>query len=132
MHLHSDKTMPSTEAEKPHRRTGGLVRFARGQRVRQLVAALALVALATPSFALDLPRLGKSNRGGNPHQPGEGFVPPGRQTEDEHDGREARDAAREAQAINGGGRVLSVDEANGGWRVKLLKEGNVRFVFVPN
>lgn len=132
MHLHSSTVTRSTEAQAPCRRTGRPVRTEQAQRLRQLVAAIALVALATPSLALDLPRLGKPNRGGNSHQPGEGFVPPGRQVEDERDGRQARDAAREAQAINGGGRVLSVDEANGGWRVKLLKEGNVRFVFVPN
>jgi len=132
MHLHSSTITPSTEALEPHRRTGGLARCEQVQRLRQLVTVIALLALATPSLALDLPRLGKPNRGGSSHQPGEGFVPPGRQAEDERDGREARDAAREAQAINGGGRVLSVDEANGGWRVKLLKEGNVRFVFVPN
>ncbi len=46
--------------------------------------------------------------------------------------RSAKDAAREAQQLNGGGRVLSVDAANGGWRVKLLKDGNVRMVFVPD
>ena len=132
MHLYSSTTMPLTGAQESPRRTGGFVRLQRRQHLRQLVAVIALAALATPSLALDLPRLGKSNRGGSSHQPGEGFVPPGRQAEDERDGREARDAAREAQAINGGGRVLSVDEANGGWRVKLLKEGNVRFVFVPN
>lgn len=48
----------------------------------------------------------------------------------DHGQLSARDAAREAQQINGGGRVLSVDTANGGWRVKLLKDGNVRIVFV--
>ncbi len=46
--------------------------------------------------------------------------------------RSAQDAAREAQQLNGGGRVLSVDSATGGWRVKLLKDGNVRMVFVPD
>lgn len=47
-------------------------------------------------------------------------------------GISAQEAAREAQQRNGGGRVLSVDEAGGGWRVKLLKDGDVRIVFVPN
>ncbi len=50
----------------------------------------------------------------------------------DHTLRSADMATREAQQINGGGRVLSVDPANGGWRVKLLKDGNVRMVFVPD
>lgn len=41
-------------------------------------------------------------------------------------------AARIAQKLNGGGRVLSVEPAAGGWRVKLLKDGDVRIVFVPD
>lgn len=42
------------------------------------------------------------------------------------------EAARRAQQQNGGGRVLSVEPASAGWRVKLLKDGEVRIVFVPN
>lgn len=42
------------------------------------------------------------------------------------------DAAREAQARNGGGRVLSVSAVDGGYRVKLLKEGDMRVVFVSD
>lgn len=117
----------STEATGSSRRAGR-VRRAQQQRL----AALALLVLAAPALALDLPLLGRPGRGGNPPPPAEGFLPPGRQAEEERGAREARDAARQAQAINGGGRVLSVDEANGGWRVKLLKDGNVRFVFVPD
>lgn len=41
------------------------------------------------------------------------------------------DAARVAQQQNGGGRVLSVDRGSDGYRVKLLKNGDVRVVFVP-
>jgi hypothetical protein len=41
------------------------------------------------------------------------------------------DAARVAQQQNGGGRVLSVDRGADGYRVKLLKNGDVRVVFVP-
>ncbi len=47
-------------------------------------------------------------------------------------GLDANAAARQAQSMNGGGRVLSVEEARSGWRVKLLKDGNVRIVFVPD
>jgi len=39
--------------------------------------------------------------------------------------------ARVAQQQNGGGRVLSVDPGDRGYRVKLLKDGNVRIVYVP-
>lgn len=39
--------------------------------------------------------------------------------------------AREAQRQNGGGRVLSVEPVPGGYRVKLLKDGDVRIIFVP-
>ena len=41
-------------------------------------------------------------------------------------------AAREAQMRYGGGRVLSVDAAGDGYRVKLLRDGDVRIVFIPN
>jgi hypothetical protein len=43
----------------------------------------------------------------------------------------AADAARIAQQQNGGGRVLSVDRSVDGYSVKLLKNGDVRVVFVP-
>lgn len=76
---------------------------------------------------------------GSPHLPKppkiqpDGFAPKSEPEESQHDdGISAQEAAREAQQRNGGGRVLSVDEAGGGWRVKLLKDGNVRIVFVPN
>lgn len=41
------------------------------------------------------------------------------------------EAARIAQERNGGGRVLSVDRGGDGYRVKLLKNGDVRVVYVP-
>lgn len=41
------------------------------------------------------------------------------------------EAARHAQRINGGGRVLSVSRGHDGYRVKLIKNGEVRVVFVP-
>ncbi|MES2883956.1 MAG: hypothetical protein V4709_04085 [Pseudomonadota bacterium] len=66
---------------------------------------------------------------------GDGFVPRGRVTDDQGEAAKnlnANDAARQAQSINGGGRVLSVEESRDGWRVKLLKDGNVRIVFVPD
>jgi hypothetical protein len=41
------------------------------------------------------------------------------------------EAARAAQMQNGGGRVLDVEPAGDGWRVRLVKEGEVRTVFGP-
>lgn len=41
------------------------------------------------------------------------------------------DAARRAQQMNGGGRVLSIDPNGPGYRVKVLKEGEVRVFAVP-
>lgn len=41
-------------------------------------------------------------------------------------------AAHRAQQMNGGGKILAVDAVPGGYRVKLLKDGEVRIVFVPN
>lgn len=39
-------------------------------------------------------------------------------------------AAREAQRRYGGGKVLSVDESGDGYKVKLLRDGDVRVVFI--
>lgn len=41
------------------------------------------------------------------------------------------DVAQRAQQMNGGGRVLSVDPHEQGYRVKLLKDGEVRVITVP-
>lgn len=86
---------------------------------------------AAGAFGLPQARHPDHNQSGAPSS----LLPPGQSFETpEQLGRgpqlSAKDAAREAQQINGGGRVLSVDTANGGWRVKLLKDGNVRIVFV--
>ena len=97
-----------------------------------LPTAVLLIGVACSGMALALPLLGKPLPGGRP----DGFVPRGSVQEpavsEKDSGLSAQEAARQAQSINGGGRVLSVDQANGGWRVKLLKDGNVRFVFVPD
>jgi len=44
----------------------------------------------------------------------------------------AGEAAKRAQQMNGGGRVLSVEPATNGYRVKLLKDGEVNAVLVPD
>ena len=93
-----------------------------------------LMGLALAGSASALPLLGGKGKPGGVMP--EGFAPPGRvQQEDAEErsgnGLSANQAAAQAQSLNGGGRVLAVEEATGGWRVKLLKDGNVRFVFVP-
>ena len=42
------------------------------------------------------------------------------------------EAARKAQERNGGGRVLGVSPTDEGYRVKLLKQGEVRVLMVPS
>ena len=44
----------------------------------------------------------------------------------------AAQAARQAQEQYGGGKVLSVDSTGDGFRVKLLRNGDVRVVFIPD
>lgn len=44
----------------------------------------------------------------------------------------AGQAARQAQQRYGGGRVLSVDSMGDGYRVKLLRDGDVRVVFISD
>lgn len=44
---------------------------------------------------------------------------------------DAQAAARTAQRLNGGGRVLSVNPEGDGYQVRLLKDGEVRSYFVP-
>ena len=50
--------------------------------------------------------------------------------------RDTRDrsaeAARRAQQLNGGGRVLSVEPAGAGHRVKVLKDGEVRVLQIED
>ncbi|MDO9453861.1 MAG: hypothetical protein Q7J29_13490 [Stagnimonas sp.] len=99
------------------------------------ISALALAAfLAVPLAAMALPIFGKPKL--EDRRGGDSFLPRSQAQEAPSDngqgvpGLSANEAARQAQSLNGGGRVLSVEQANGGWRVKLLKDGNVRFVFV--
>lgn len=60
-------------------------------------------------------------------------MPPG-QLSDINRGRAVTpsEAARIAQQQNGGGRVLAVEPDAGGYRVKLLKNGDVRIIHVPD
>jgi hypothetical protein len=58
------------------------------------------------------------------------YLPPGREARDEEPNISPNEAAQRAQQINGGGRVLSVEKAGNGYRVKLLREGEVRVIVV--
>ncbi len=40
-------------------------------------------------------------------------------------------AALRAQELHQGSRVLKVEKTDGGYRVKLLKDGDIRIVFIP-
>lgn len=42
------------------------------------------------------------------------------------------EAAQKAQLLNNGGKILAVEAVAGGYRVKLLKDGEVKIIFVPN
>jgi hypothetical protein len=46
-------------------------------------------------------------------------------------GMSSGQAAQRAQQLNGGGRVLAVDPSEQGYRVRVLKDGEVRSVYVP-
>lgn len=56
---------------------------------------------------------------------------PGAATPGDDHGLSAAEAARIAREENGGGRVLDVRPVNGGYRVLVEKEGDVRMLFVP-
>lgn len=49
---------------------------------------------------------------------------------DRRSNKSAVQAANEARAQYGGGKVLDVKETPGGYRVKLLSKGDVRIVFI--
>lgn len=73
----------------------------------------------------------KLPRGGE-HAPAPTGLTAAEDVQQDDSGISPGEAARRAQQMNNGGRVLSVEPANGGWRVKLIKHGDVRIVFVPD
>ena len=60
-----------------------------------------------------------------PERPPQGYGPPQRPPLSRYD------AMNRAQMMNGGGRVLAADPAQGGYRVRVLKDGEVRSFYVP-
>jgi hypothetical protein len=92
------------------------------------VIAVSLLAASQPAMADRRDR--DDGRGLRLDTP---FLGPGRDARDDDSGRgglSANEAARRAQAQNGGGRVLSVEPSGNGYRVKLLRDGEVRVVHV--
>lgn len=63
---------------------------------------------------------------GNPQQQERHDRDAGREQWREQRRDRSADASRRAQQRNGGGRVLSVERDNAGYRVKVLKDGEVR------
>jgi len=57
------------------------------------------------------------------------FAPP--QLRPQGPGVSRDEAMRRAQQMNGGGRILAADPAESGYRVRVLKDGEVRSVYVP-
>ncbi|WP_420466812.1 hypothetical protein [Panacagrimonas sp.] len=62
--------------------------------------------------------------------PGTDIRPPDSLIDQRSRGMTPAQAAREAQKRYGGGKVLSVDPSGDGYRVKLLRDGDVRVVFI--
>lgn len=60
------------------------------------------------------------------------MLPPGTLIDRGRSRMTASQAAREAQQRYGGGKVLSVDPTGDGYRVKLLRDGDVRVIFIPD
>lgn len=93
--------------------------------LKRLIGCLAIstwVGLAAhPALALDLPIADRLRPNG--------LLP---NAADRQSTMSPSEAARIAQHRNGGGRVLAVDRGDDGYRVKLLKNGDVRIVLVPN
>ncbi|GAC1627887.1 MAG: hypothetical protein NVS9B10_17260 [Nevskia sp.] len=95
-----------------------------------LLIAFALCGLAFQPAQADSPFGGR--HGGSSLRLDAPYLPPGRENREDQPRRDLSpgEAAQRAQQINGGGRVLSVEQAGDGYRVKLLRDGEVRVVFV--
>ena len=97
----------------------------RPHRLATLALATSLIATGSGVFA---PPLFATTLASGQKQPAK---PP---SQAGHKGTQAltpSEAARKAQHANGGGRVLSVRRNADGYQVKLIKEGEVRIVFIP-
>ena len=96
-------------------------------RLTRLWMSVALLSAGSAWADLRLPLPSANNRTGSP--PAELAAPAQRAPE-----ISPREAARVAQARNGGGRVLAVNLSpdRSHYRVKLIKHGEVRVLHVPS
>lgn len=85
-----------------------------GHRCRIAALAACTILAGTPALADHAP----SHEHPHPHAMSRHAGTPG-------------EAARRAQHLNGGGRVLSVSRGKDGYRVKLIKKGEIRIISVP-
>lgn len=113
-------------------RSGSTSRFVIEPYMRSLLLTiLAVLALAAAASAHADPRA-RPDRG-RPEPPHRDYAEPRRGHSESHRGEHGmtmKEAASRAQRQHGG-RVLSVDADDaGGYRVKLLKDGEVRTVFI--
>lgn len=94
-------------------------------------AVLAMIVIAASLLATSQPA--SADRRGGVLGLDTQFLNPGREARDRDDqprGMSPNEAAKRAQRENGGGRVLSVEQSGNGYRVKLLRDGEVRVVHV--
>jgi hypothetical protein len=100
-------------------------------RARPLLVALLIggLGLTQPVFARDKDRDRGERFGLSPNT---SFIDRRESSSAGRAGLSPGQAARAAQERNGGGKVLSVDPAGDGYRVKLLRSGDVRVIFIPD
>ena len=95
-------------------------------------AVLAMIVIAASLLATSQPAV--ADRRGGLLGLDTQFLNPGRDARDRDEqprgGLSPNEAAKRAQRENGGGRVLSVEPTGSGYRVKLLRDGEVRVVYV--
>jgi len=96
-------------------------------------AVLAMIVIAASLLATSQPAVA-DRRGAGLLGLDTQLLNPGREARDRDEqprgGLSPNEAARRAQRENGGGRVLSVEPSGDGYRVKLLRDGEVRIVHV--
>ncbi|MCX7059287.1 MAG: hypothetical protein NTZ11_00155 [Gammaproteobacteria bacterium] len=96
-------------------------------------AVLTMIVIAASLLASSQQALA-DRRGGGTFGLETQFLNGGREFDDRDDsprgGLSPNEAAKRAQRENGGGRVLSVEPSGSGYRVKLLRNGEVRVVYV--
>lgn len=97
-------------------------------------AVLAMIVIAASLLATSQPASADRRGGGGLLGLDTQLLNPGREARDRDEqprgGLSPNEAARRAQRENGGGRVLSVESSGDGYRVKLLRDGEVRIVHV--